>query len=91
MYIYIFSYGKKEDLAIAVASKNTKEAGPPPRILVKDLKVKVEAGERWAILGPNGAGKSTVAQTLLQRWEPWISVSMGLQVTCFIVYIFGFH
>lgn len=58
---------------------------------MKNLKVKVEAGERWAILGPNGAGKSTVAQTLLQRWEPWISVSMGLQVTCFIVYIFGFH
>lgn len=41
------------------------------RELVKDLDVRVEAGERWALLGPNGAGKSSLLAVLAGVSCPW--------------------
>lgn len=34
------------------------------RELLRDLELRVHAGERWALLGPNGAGKSTLLSVL---------------------------
>jgi len=43
---------------VSLAS-STVAVGQPPRTLVKDLNLKINQGERWAILGANGCGKST--------------------------------
>jgi len=34
------------------------------RVLIRDLDLVLEAGQRWAILGPNGSGKTTLLHTL---------------------------
>ena len=34
------------------------------RVLVRELDLVLEAGQRWAILGPNGSGKTTLLHTL---------------------------
>ncbi len=34
------------------------------RVLVRELDLALEAGQRWAILGPNGSGKTTLLHTL---------------------------
>jgi iron complex transport system ATP-binding protein len=34
------------------------------RVLVRELALAVQPGERWVVLGPNGAGKSTLLATL---------------------------
>ncbi len=39
--------------------------GEPPKLAVKDLNLKVMAGEVFGFLGPNGAGKTTTMNVLL--------------------------
>ncbi|MBD3391985.1 MAG: ATP-binding cassette domain-containing protein [Chitinivibrionales bacterium] len=38
--------------------------------VLKDISVRVEAGERWAVIGRNGAGKSTLIKVLAALLEP---------------------
>ncbi len=41
------------------------DADRPPKVLFKDLTVKIQRGERWGIVGPNGAGKTTLVRCML--------------------------
>ncbi|MCH8507936.1 MAG: ATP-binding cassette domain-containing protein [Phycisphaerales bacterium] len=41
------------------------DADHPPKLLFKDLTVKIQRGERWGIVGPNGAGKTTMVRCML--------------------------
>jgi len=38
--------------------------------LLRDVALRIAAGEAWFVLGPNGAGKSTLVQTLLGLLAP---------------------
>lgn len=41
------------------------DADRPPKVLFKDLTVKIQRGERWGVVGPNGAGKTTLVRCML--------------------------
>lgn len=36
----------------------------PGRVLISDLNLEIEAGQRWCVLGKNGSGKSTLLKTI---------------------------
>ena len=38
--------------------------------VVKDVEIRVEAGEILCLIGPNGAGKSTILKTLIRQLQP---------------------
>ena len=53
---------------VAEAERVSKSFGN--RILVKDLSLRVQRGDRLGIVGPNGAGKTTVLNLLLGKLAP---------------------
>jgi len=46
------------------------EPGQPPATILRDVRFRLEAGERVGLLGPNGAGKSTLVKTLVGELAP---------------------
>lgn len=46
------------------------EQGQPPAVILRDVRFRLEAGERVGLLGPNGAGKSTLVKTLVGELAP---------------------
>src|SRR5881392_2249754 len=44
---------------------NPQSSGQPRKVALKDLNLKVHAGEVFGFLGPNGAGKTTTMNVLL--------------------------
>jgi ABC-type multidrug transport system fused ATPase/permease subunit len=44
--------------------------GRPELQVLKDINIKVQAGQQIAIVGPSGAGKSTIVSLLLRFYEP---------------------
>jgi ATP-binding cassette subfamily F protein 3 len=46
------------------------EPGQPPASILRDVRFRLEAGERVGLLGPNGAGKSTLVKTLVGELAP---------------------
>lgn len=57
------------------------DADHAPKVLFKDLSVKIQRGERWGIVGPNGAGKTTLVRCMLGQ-APLTAgqVSMGAKL-----------
>jgi len=48
----------------------SRDSGPGGKVAVKDLNLKVEAGQVFGFLGPNGAGKTTTMNVLLGFIHP---------------------
>jgi ATP-binding cassette subfamily B protein len=46
------------------------EQGPETDWVLRDLRLRVEAGEKVALVGPTGAGKTTVLKLLTRLYEP---------------------
>jgi ATP-binding cassette subfamily F protein uup len=56
------------------------------RIVVKDLSLRVQRGDRLGLIGPNGAGKSTLIKLILGKLEPdagTIRLGTNVQVAYF--------
>lgn len=52
------------------AELNSVTAGYSDHVVLKDLKLMIEAGEKLAIIGPNGIGKSTFVKLLAGELDP---------------------
>jgi iron complex transport system ATP-binding protein len=50
------------------------------RLALKNLSLKIEAGEHVAILGPNGSGKSTLIKTITRECYPLIRPETKLEI-----------
>jgi ATP-binding cassette subfamily F protein uup len=53
-----------------IEAENLTFAWPGGRVIVSDLSLTVQRGEKIGILGPNGAGKTTLIKLLLGRLAP---------------------
>jgi len=49
---------------MSLLSAHALATGYPERVLVRDLELRIEPGQVWAVLGNNGSGKSTLLLTL---------------------------
>ncbi len=44
------------------------------KLLLDDVDLRIEEGQRWVVIGPNGAGKTTMLQLLSAQMHPTIGV-----------------
>ena len=61
-----------------VRRREAREAGREPIVAVRDLNLRIPAGECFGLLGPNGAGKTTTVKMLSTLLEP----TAGMAVIC---------
>jgi len=71
-----FEVGKK--LFRNAVELNDVSAGYGDELVLKDLNIMIEAGEKVAIIGPNGIGKTTLLKLLVGELEP---KSGGIKLT----------
>ncbi|MGB0185095.1 MAG: ATP-binding cassette domain-containing protein, partial [Opitutales bacterium] len=48
---------------------NKVSKGFGPKLLFKELSLRMNSGERLGLVGPNGAGKTTLFSIILQQME----------------------
>ncbi len=59
---------RENEPALLVEGLSFSVGGVP---ILRDISVRIGAGERWSIVGPNGAGKSTLLQCLMRIHTRW--------------------
>jgi len=55
---------------VSILSLEKCDLGPPNEPILRNVSLKIGAGEFWAILGPNGSGKTTLVRSLLGLLVP---------------------
>ena len=60
--------GERSGKLVAELDSITKRFGD--RVIVQNLSLRVQRGDRWGLIGPNGAGKSTLIKLILGTIQP---------------------
>ena len=59
-----FRFHSKETVGRYVINASNLQTGHPGKMLLADLNINIERGDRWALVGPNGSGKTTLLRSL---------------------------
>lgn len=59
-----------EQVSFAYGAELRRPEDPPPHLVIRDVDLVVERGEKLALVGPTGAGKSTLAKLAARLYDP---------------------
>ena len=63
-----------------VRRRRAPQASGEPIVAVRDLNLRIPAGECYGLLGPNGAGKTTTVKMISTLLEPTAGTRAGLRL-----------